>query len=96
MPRTATVRSASLAPEEARLADALADTIAGGSFSQLTQLLLNTVGQPLLQRIEELRESGLEPSKHLFISRPTPADTDEQTRRFYAPSSWPEQGPEGA
>ena len=95
MARTATVRSASLAPEEAQLADELAEAIAGGSFSQLTQLLLSTVGQSLRQRIEELRAAGLEPGERLFISRMTPADTDEQLRRFYAPSSWPEQGPKG-
>lgn len=96
MARTATVRSVSLAPSEARLADELAGAMAGGSFSQLTKLLLNTVGQSMLQRIEELHASGLEPSEHLFLSRPTPADTEEQTRRFYAPSSWPQQGPQGA
>ena len=83
MARTATVRSASLAPEEAQLADELAEAIAGGSFSQLTQLLLSTVGQSLRQRIEELRAAGLEPSERLFISRMTPADTDEQVHRFY-------------
>lgn len=94
--RTATVRSASLAPKEAQLADDLAEAITGGSFSQLTQLLLNAVGQPLLHRIEELRASGLEPGEHLFIARPTPADTDEQAQRFYAPSSWPAQGPRSA
>jgi hypothetical protein len=94
MARIATVRSASLAPEEAQLADELAEAMAGGSFSQLTQWLLNTVGHPLLQRIEELRESGLEPSERLFISHPTPADTDAQIRRFYAPSNWPQQGPQ--
>jgi hypothetical protein len=93
MARTATVRSASLAPEEAQLADELAEAIAGGSFSQLTQLLLGAVGQPILQRIEELRASGLEPGEHLFIARPTPADTNEQMRRFYAASTWPEHGP---
>lgn len=68
--------------------------MAGGSFSHLTQLLLNAVGQPLLQRIEELRASGLEPGEHLFIAHATPADSDEQMRRFYAPSNWPEHGPE--
>ena len=96
MARTATVRSVSLAPSEARLADELAGAMAGGSFSQLTKLLLNTMGQALLQRIEELQASGLEPREHLFMSYPTPADTEEQTRRFYASSSWPEQGSQGA
>jgi hypothetical protein len=96
MARTATVRSASLAPKEAQLADDLAEAIAGGSFSQLTQMLLTSVGQPLLHRIEELRASGLEPGEHLFIVRSTPADTDAQLRRFYAPSNWPSQGPRSA
>ena len=93
MARTATVRSASLAPEEARLADRLAEEMAGGSFSQLTQLLLNTIGYALLQRVEELRASGLDPHRQLLVAQPTPADTDEQISRFYAPSSWPAQGP---
>jgi hypothetical protein len=96
MARTAVVRSASLAPEEAALADRLAEEMAGGSFSQLSQLLLNTIGRSLLQQIEELRAAGLEPGDHLFIARATPADGDEQIRRFYAPSSWPEHGPHGA
>lgn len=95
MARTATVRSASLAPEEARLADELAQAIAGGSFSQLTQMLLETVGQPMRQLVEELRAGGLEPGEHLFILRATPPDTEEQVGRFYAPSSWPEGGPSG-
>jgi hypothetical protein len=93
MARSATVRSASLAPEEARLADRLAEEVAGGSFSHLTQLLLTTVGYALLQRAEELRASGIDPNARLFVTRPTPADTDEQIRRFYAPSGWPDQGP---
>ncbi|HZS86697.1 MAG TPA: hypothetical protein VFE42_04290 [Chloroflexota bacterium] len=96
MARTAMVRSASLAPKEARLADELAEAIAGGSFSQLTQMLLTSVGRPLLCRIEELRASGLEPGEHLFIAHPTPADTDAQVRRFYEPSSWPARGPRSA
>jgi len=95
MARTATVRSVSLAPEEARLADELAEAIAGGNFSHLTQMLLSAVGQPMRQLIEELRASGLEPSERLLILHPTPPDTEDQTRRFYAPSSWPEDGPSG-
>jgi len=85
--RTATTRSVSLAPEEARLADELAADLAGGNFSQLTQLFLATIGTPLKQRIQELRESGLDPSERLFVSHPTPPDTDEQIRDFYTPSA---------
>jgi hypothetical protein len=95
MPRTATVRSASLAPPEAELADALADAIAGGSFTELTRLLLQRCGRPIRQRLDELRESGLDPNEQLFVTRPTPPDTEEQARQFYAPSTWPADGPTG-
>lgn len=50
------------------------------------------------QRIQELRASGLDPSEQLFVSHPTPPDTGEQIRDFYAPSapSWLERvGPRG-
>jgi hypothetical protein len=90
MARTAVVRSASLAPSDARLADELAEAVADGSFSQLTQLLLRAVGGPLKQQIDDLRASGLDPHERLFGSRPTPADTDAMIQDFYAPSSWPQ------
>ena len=61
MARIATTRSVSLAPEEARLADELADDLVEGGFSQLTQLFLATIDVPLRRRIHELRESGLDP-----------------------------------
>lgn len=95
MARIATTRSVSLAPEEARLADELAEDLAEGSFSQLTQLFLATIGVSLRRRIHELRESGLDPREQLFVAHPTPPDTDEQIRDFYAPSAsnWPEHGP---
>ncbi len=47
------------------------------------------------QLIEELRTSGLEPGERLLILHPTPPDTEDQIRRFYAPSSWPDDGPSG-
>jgi hypothetical protein len=81
-----------LAPEEAALADKLAEELADGSFSQLSQLLLNTIGRVLLRQIEELRAAGLEPGAHLFIAHTAPADTDDQIRRFYSESTWPEHG----
>lgn len=93
MPRTATVRSASLAPDEARLADELAGTLARGSFTELTRLLLRQFGEPLGRRIEALREAGIEPDERLFVLTPTPPDTDQQVRDFYATSTWPERGP---
>lgn len=91
MGRTAVVRSASLGPKDAQLADELAEAVADGSFSQLMQLLLRAVGGPLREQIEELRASGLDPHERLFGSRRTPADSDGQIADFYAPSTWPAQ-----
>jgi len=39
------------------------------------------------KRIQELRAGGLDPSERLFVSHPTPPDTDEQISDFYAPST---------
>lgn len=50
------------------------------------------------QRIQELREGGLDPSERLFVSHLTPPNTNERIRDFYAPSAtqWPEHaGPRG-
>lgn len=88
MSRTASVRSASLSPDEEALANYLASALAGGSFTELTRMLLNYFGAPLRKRLEELRESGIDPNERLFVTRGTPADTDEQIHDFYAPSSW--------
>lgn len=93
MARTAVVRSASLAPETARMADELAEHLTAGSFSQLTQLLLSVIGEPLRQRVKELEDSGLDPKAKLFVTNATPPDTAEQIRHFYAASTWPEDGP---
>jgi hypothetical protein len=94
MPRTATVRSASLAPDEAKLADDLAQSLAHGSFTELTRMLLRQFGEPLRQQIEALRESGIDPGEHLLITTATPPDSDEQIADFYSPSTWSEHGPD--
>jgi hypothetical protein len=91
--RTATVRSASLAPDEARLADELAETLTRGSFTELTRMLLLRFGEPLKRQIEALRESGIDPNERLMVTNATPPDTDEQIADFYAPSTWSEDGP---
>ncbi len=93
MARTATVRSASLAPNEARLADELAQVLTRGSFTELTRMLLQQFGEPLKRRLDALQESGIDPNEHLMVIRAAPPDTDEQIADFYAPSSWPEHGP---
>lgn len=94
MARTAIVRSASLAPTEAAMADDLAELVANGSFTELTRIMLTYFGLPLKQRLDDLRRSGIDPREHLFTTQPTPADGEEQVRDFYGPSSWPEKWPE--
>ncbi len=89
MARVASVRSASLSPEESELVNDLADALAGGSFTELTRMLLHHVGLPLKRILDELRESGIDPQERLVITRVTPPDTDAQIRDFYAPSAWP-------
>ena len=93
MARTATVRSASLAPDEARLADELAQALTRGSFTELTRMLLLRFGEPLKRQIEALQESGIDPSERLMVTNVTPPDTDEQVADFYASSTWSEHGP---
>lgn len=93
MARTAVVRRASLTPAEAKLADELAHELAGGSFTELIRFFLRSFGMALKQRLDELRESGIDPDARLLITRVTPPDTDAQIRDFYAPSTWPEDGP---
>ena len=88
MARTAVVRSASLAPDEARLADELAQALAKGSFTELTRLLLSQFGEPLKRQIQALRDSGIEPSERLMILDAAPPDTDAQICDFYASSRW--------
>lgn len=88
MARTAIVRSVSLSRAEARLADELAQALAGGSFTELVRTLLARVGSPLRQQLAELVESGLDPHAQLVATAPTPADTDAQIADFYADSRW--------
>jgi hypothetical protein len=93
VPRMATVRSASLAPDEIALVDRLAEQLAGGSFTELTRRLLRVFGEPLSHRLDELVEAGMDPHEQLVLFHPTQAATDPEIQAFYAPSSWPEQGP---
>ena len=88
MARTAVVRSASLAPDEARLADELAQAVAKGSFTELTRLLLRQFGEPLKRQVQALRDSGTEPRERLMIVGAVPPDTDAQIGDFYASSRW--------
>jgi hypothetical protein len=67
--------------------------LARGSFTELTRLFLQRFGEPLKRQIEALRESGIDPNERLAIVQPTPADSDDQIRDFYAPSTWPTGGP---
>ncbi|MBI4318428.1 MAG: hypothetical protein HY675_08050 [Chloroflexi bacterium] len=90
MSRVASVRSASFSPEESRLINELADALAGGSFTELTRMLLRYVGLPLKQMLDELRESGIDPHERLFTTHVTPPDSESQIKDFYALSSWPE------
>ncbi len=93
MPRLATVRSASLAPEEIQLVDRLAEQLAGGSFTELTRRMLRVFGEPLSHRLDELVEAGVDPHEQLVLLSPALTATDAETAAFYAASSWPDQGP---
>lgn len=93
MPRLATVRSASLAPDEIELADRLAEQLAGGSFTELTRRMLRVFGEPLSHRLDALVEAGLDPHEQLMLLTPPLAATDQEIAAFYAPSGWPEEGP---
>ena len=93
MPRLATVRSASLAPKEIQLVDRLAEQLAGGSFTELTRRLLRVFGEPLSHRVDELVEAGMDPHEQLVLLNPALAATDAEIAAFYAPSTWPEDGP---
>ena len=93
MPRSALVRSASLAPEEAALADRLAGLIAKGSFTELTRHLLQVFGAPVSRRLDELIEAGVDPSERLVLVNPEGGTGEQEIAGFYAPSTWPEDGP---
>lgn len=94
MARTAQTRTASLSPDEARLADCLADRISKGSFTELTRYLLMSYGAPVNRWLEELENAGIDPREALVMMRPRAAATDEEIEAFYAPSSWPKAGPQ--
>jgi len=91
--RLATVRSASLAPDEIELVDRLAEQLAGGSFTVLIRRLLRVFGEPLSRRLDALVEAGMDSHEQLVMLTPTLAATDQEIAAFYAPSSWPEHGP---
>jgi hypothetical protein len=93
MPRSATVRSASLAPDEAALADHLAGQLAHGSFTELTRHLLTVFGAPVSRRLDELVAAGVDPSERLVLVDATPGASEREIVDFYAPSDWPEDGP---
>lgn len=92
MPRSAVVRSASLAPEEAALADRLAGLLANGSFTELTRHLLQAFGAPVSRRLEELIEAGVDPSERLVL---VDTATESDAEDFYRASTWPPDGPKG-
>jgi hypothetical protein len=93
MPRTALVRSASLSPDEAALADRLVDQLASGSHTELVRHLLRVFGAPVSRRLDELVEAGVDPHEQLVLSRGAPPATEREVAAFYAESSWPMDGP---
>lgn len=94
MARTAVVRSISLAPDEAALADQLAGYLAGGSFTDLTKILLHWFGEPLQQRLQELVDAGINPSERLWIRRDGDVDAAAEIANFYRPTNpWSDAGP---
>jgi len=94
MPRSATVRSASLAPEEAALADRLASLVANGSFTELTRHLLQVFGAPVSRRLDELIAAGVDPSERLMLVDTGVSTSEQEIDSFYTPSTWPEDGPQ--
>jgi hypothetical protein len=87
------VRSVSLTPEEAALADRLADLVANGSFTQLSRHLLQVFGAPVSRRLDELLAAGVDPSERLVLVDTTGASIQE-VAAFYTPSTWPKDGPQ--
>jgi hypothetical protein len=94
MPRSATVRSASLAPDEAALADRLAGQLAHGSFTELTRHLLEVFGAPVSRRLDELIAAGIDPSERLVLVDAASDPAGEEIAAFYRPSTWPAGGPQ--
>jgi hypothetical protein len=93
MARSAVVRSASLAPPEASLADRLAQQLANGSFTELTRHFLTVFGAPLSRWLDELDAAGVDPSERLTMLHPTLTASEEEQKAFYAPSTWPTERP---
>ena len=93
MPRSALVRSASLAPEEAALADHLARLVANGSFTELIRHLLQVFGAPISRRLDELIAAGVDPSERLVLVDTAAGTSEQGIADFYTPSTWPEDGP---
>jgi hypothetical protein len=92
--RHAVVRSISLAPEEAALADRLAGYLTGGSFTDLTRIFLHWFGEPLGQRLQELVEAGINPLERVRLTSDGAVDVERETGEFYRPDhSWPREGP---
>ena len=94
MARSALVRSASLAPEEAALADRLSSLIAKGSFTELTRHLLQVFGVPVTRRLDELIAAGVDPSERLVLVDTAGGPSEQELAGFYSPSTWPEDGPQ--
>jgi hypothetical protein len=94
MARTAIVRSISLAPEEAALADRLAGYLTDGSFTELTRVFLRWFGEPLSRRLQELVEAGINPTERVGVLADGEIDVEKETTDFYHPTNpWPTEGP---
>lgn len=88
MARTAVVRSVSLSPAEAALADEVAEAVAGGSFTELVRLLLlRHYGEPLKRRMERLREAGIDPDERPVPTWAGETDPEVELRDLYGPQA---------
>lgn len=97
MARTSVVRSISLAPEEAALADQLASYLTDGSFTDLTRVFLRWFGEPLNRRLQELVEAGINPTERVRVLADGEIDIAKETAEFYHPTNrWPNDAPTSA
>ncbi len=85
MARNAVVRSASLSPAEAALADEVARDLANGSFSELVKMMLRCYAEPLKRRLEVLRAAGLDPEERLAANWVGETDLEAELRSAYGP-----------